>query len=769
VRKKRTYVKRDVTATAASESAESELARLKAEEAEREAQRQAAELERRAEEERRKAEAAAKAEAEAQAKAEAEAQAQAKAAAKAPAGSAPAPVSEEEARRAAAAAIVDAEAATVKSEKRGGKPVKRRDDDDRSRKGRRLDDDGPVRDGGRNKRAGTLSRDRLAERKRRAAPKGMPKTQGFERPTEMVARDIEVPEAISVGDLAQRLSVKAGDAIKKLMGMGVMATINQVLDQDTAILLVEEFGHRAKTVASDAIEQEYFESLKIEGEGKPRAPVVTVMGHVDHGKTSLLDYIRKTRVASGEAGGITQHIGAYYVDTGHGAVSFLDTPGHAAFTAMRARGAKLTDIVILVVAADDGVMPQTEEAVAHARAANVPLVVAVNKMDKEGADPQRVKTELAGRDVVPDEWGGDTQFVHVSAMTGEGIDALLEALLLQAELLELTAVEDAPGQGSVVESRLDRGRGPVATVLVRNGTLRKGDFIVAGEHYGRVRAMVNDAGENVDQALPSYPVEILGLSGTPDAGDEFSVVENERGAKELVEFRRSRSQEARIKQQQAARLDSLFDNMGEGEKPTINLVLKTDVRGSLEALIAAVGELSNDEVKVKVVSSGVGGINESDANLAVASGAVVLGFNVRADASAKKIIEREGLDLRYYSVIYELLDDLKDALSGMLAPELREEIVGIAEVRDVFRSPKFGAVAGCMVTEGTIYRSKKIRVLRDNVVIYEGELESLRRFKDDVQEVRNGFECGIGVRNYNDVREGDKIEVFDVKEIARSL
>jgi len=769
VRKKRTYVKRDVTATAASESAESELARLKAEEAEREAQRQAAELERRAEEERRKAEAAAKAEAEAQAKAEAEAQAQAKAAAKAPAGSAPAPVSEEEARRAAAAAIVDAEAATVKSEKRGGKPVKRRDDDDRSRKGRRLDDDGPVRDGGRNKRAGTLSRDRLAERKRRAAPKGMPKTQGFERPTEMVARDIEVPEAISVGDLAQRLSVKAGDAIKKLMGMGVMATINQVLDQDTAILLVEEFGHRAKTVASDAIEQEYFESLKIEGEGKPRAPVVTVMGHVDHGKTSLLDYIRKTRVASGEAGGITQHIGAYYVDTGHGAVSFLDTPGHAAFTAMRARGAKLTDIVILVVAGDDGVMPQTEEAVAHARAANVPLVVAVNKMDKEGADPQRVKTELAGRDVVPDEWGGDTQFVHVSAMTGEGIDALLEALLLQAELLELTAVEDAPGQGSVVESRLDRGRGPVATVLVRNGTLRKGDFIVAGEHYGRVRAMVNDAGENVDQALPSYPVEILGLSGTPDAGDEFSVVENERGAKELVEFRRSRSQEARIKQQQAARLDSLFDNMGEGEKPTINLVLKTDVRGSLEALIAAVGELSNDEVKVKVVSSGVGGINESDANLAVASGAVVLGFNVRADASAKKIIEREGLDLRYYSVIYELLDDLKDALSGMLAPELREEIVGIAEVRDVFRSPKFGAVAGCMVTEGTIYRSKKIRVLRDNVVIYEGELESLRRFKDDVQEVRNGFECGIGVRNYNDVREGDKIEVFDVKEIARSL
>jgi translation initiation factor IF-2 len=773
VRKKRTYVKRD-PAAAAPESAESELARLKAEEAEREAERQAAEVERRAEEERRKAEAQARAEAEAAARAEAEAQAQAEAQAAPGAATGkkaqPAvPVSEEEARAAAAAAIVDAEAATVKSEKRGGKVGKRRDDEERPKKGRRLDADDQRVEGGR-KRAGTLSRDRLAERKRRAAPKGsMPKTQGFERPTEMVVRDIEVPEAISLGELAQRMSVKAGDAIKKLMGMGVMATINQVLDQDTASLLVEEFGHRPKAVASDAIEQEYFESLKIEGDGKPRAPVVTVMGHVDHGKTSLLDYIRKTRVASGEAGGITQHIGAYYVDTGHGAVSFLDTPGHAAFTAMRARGAKLTDIVILVVAADDGVMPQTEEAVAHARAADVPIVVAVNKIDKEGADPQRVKTELAGRDVVPDDWGGDTQFVHVSAMTGEGIDALLEALLLQAELLELTAVDDAPGQGSVVESRLDRGRGPVATVLVRNGTLRKGDFIVAGEHFGRVRAMVNDAGENVDSALPSYPVEILGLSGTPDAGDEFSVVENERGAKELVEFRRSRSQEARIKQQQAARLDSLFDNMGEGEKPTINLVLKTDVRGSLEALIAAVGDLSNDEVKVKVVSSGVGGINESDANLAVASSAVVLGFNVRADASAKKIIEREGLDLRYYSVIYELLDDLKDALSGMLAPELREEIVGIAEVRDVFRSPKFGAVAGCMVVEGTIYRNKKIRVLRQNVVIYEGELESLRRFKDDVQEVRNGFECGIGVRNYNDVREGDKIEVFDVKEIARSL
>ena len=596
------------------------------------------------------------------------------------------------------------------------------------------------------------------------------RTQSFERPTEFIAREVEIPEVISVGEISQRMSLKAGDAIKKLMTMGVMATINQVLDQDTAVLLVEELGHKPKIVSSDAIEQEHLEAIaNIEGDESTRPPVVTVMGHVDHGKTSLLDYIRKSRVASGEAGGITQHIGAYHVDTGNGVVSFLDTPGHAAFTAMRARGAQVTDIVILVVAADDSVMPQTEEAVQHAKAAGVPIVVAVNKIDKEGADPQRVRNELSAKDVIPEDWGGDTQFIDVSAITGDGIDALLEAVLLQAELLELKAVPEAAGQGSIVESRLDRGRGPVATLLVRNGTLAKGDFIVAGEHFGRVRAMLDEGGSQIASAGPSIPVEVLGLSGTPDAGDDFAVVEDERRAKELVDFRRERSQQARLQQQQVARMDSLFDNIGEGETPTLNIVLKTDVRGSLEALITAINDISTDEVRANIVSSGVGGINESDANLALASKAVVIGFNVRADTSSKRIIEQEGLDLRYYSVIYEILDDIKQVMSGMLAPELREEIVGVAEVREVFRSPKFGAIAGCMVIEGSVHRNKRIRVLREDVVIYEGELESLRRFKDDVPEVRQGTECGIGVRSYNDVRERDKIEVFDTKEVARSL
>ena len=596
------------------------------------------------------------------------------------------------------------------------------------------------------------------------------RTQSFERPTEFIAREVEIPEVITVGEISQRMSLKAGDAIKKLMTMGVMATINQVLDQDTAVLLVEELGHKPKIVSSDAIEQEHLEAIaNIEGDESTRPPVVTVMGHVDHGKTSLLDYIRKSRVASGEAGGITQHIGAYHVDTGDGVVSFLDTPGHAAFTAMRARGAQVTDIVILVVAADDSVMPQTEEAVQHAKAAGVPIVVAVNKIDKEGADPQRVRNELSAKDVIPEDWGGDTQFIDVSAITGDGIDALLEAVLLQAELLELKAVPEAAGQGSIVESRLDRGRGPVATLLVRNGTLAKGDFIVAGEHFGRVRAMLDEGGSQIASAGPSIPVEVLGLSGTPDAGDDFAVVEDERRAKELVDFRRERSQQARLQQQQVARMDSLFDNIGEGETPTLNIVLKTDVRGSLEALITAINDISTDEVRANIVSSGVGGINESDANLALASKAVVIGFNVRADTSSKRIIEQEGLDLRYYSVIYEILDDIKQVMSGMLAPELREEIVGVAEVREVFRSPKFGAIAGCMVIEGSVHRNKRIRVLREDVVIYEGELESLRRFKDDVPEVRQGTECGIGVRSYNDVQERDKIEVFDTKEVARSL
>jgi translation initiation factor IF-2 len=493
------------------------------------------------------------------------------------------------------------------------------------------------------------------------------------------------------------------------------------------------------------------------------------MGHVDHGKTSLLDYIRRTRVAAGESGGITQHIGAYHVETENGMVTFLDTPGHAAFTAMRARGAKLTDIVILVVAADDGVMPQTEEAVQHAKAAGVPLVIAVNKVDKEDADPDRVKNELAQRDVIPEEWGGDVQFVNVSAKTGQGIDELLEAVLLQAEVLELKAVPNAPGQGVVVESRLDKGRGPVSTLLVQNGTLRKGDIVLAGLHYGRIRAMMDENGNPVSEAGPAIPVEILGLDGTPDAGDEFTMVSNEKKAREIALFRQGKYREVKLARQQASKLENLFANMEAGEVKSLNIVLKADVRGSLEALTHALEDLSTDEVKVVIVSSGVGGISETEANLALASSALVVGFNVRADAQAKAIIEREGIQLRYYSVIYNIIDDVKQAMTGLLSPEFREEIVGIAEVRDVFRSPKLGLVAGCMVTDGSVFRNKKIRVLRDNVVIYEGELESLRRFKDAVNEVRMGMECGIGVKNYNDVKVGDQIEVFSTVEIQRTL
>jgi translation initiation factor IF-2 len=493
------------------------------------------------------------------------------------------------------------------------------------------------------------------------------------------------------------------------------------------------------------------------------------MGHVDHGKTSLLDYIRKTKVASGEAGGITQHIGAYHVETGHGMITFLDTPGHAAFTAMRARGAKSTDIVILVVAADDGVMPQTEEAVAHAKAAGVPLVVAVNKMDKEGADPDRVKNELSAKDVISEEWGGDTQFVHVSAHTGEGIDKLLDAVLLQAELLELKAAADLPAQGLVIESRLDKGRGAVASLLIQSGTLRQGDIVLAGQCSGRVRAMLDENGKPVKEAGPSIPVEILGLDGTPDAGDSFVVVENDKRAREVADFRQVRDREQRIKRQQAAKLDRMFESMESAERRILNVVLKTDVRGSLEALQASLMDIGNDEVSVNIVSAGVGGITETDVNLALTSGAVMFGFNVRADASSRRLAENEGVDLRYYSVIYDVIDDVTAALTGMLSPEMREDIVGVAEVRDVFRSPKFGDIAGCMVIEGTVYRSKRIRVLRQDVVIYEGELESLRRFKDDANEVKNGLECGIGVKNYKDVRPGDKIEVYEVKEIARSL
>ena len=593
---------------------------------------------------------------------------------------------------------------------------------------------------------------------------------GFELPTEKIIYDVELSDFISVGGLSSQMSVKASVVIKELMKLGVMATINQMIDQDTATLVIEELGHRVKLISADALEDKLEETLSQHGgTPEPRAPVVTVMGHVDHGKTSLLDYIRKAGVAAGEAGGITQHIGAYHVETGHGMISFLDTPGHAAFTAMRARGAKSTDIVILVVAADDGVMPQTEEAVAHARAANVPLIVAVNKIDKEGADPDRVKNELSAKDVIPEDWGGDTQFVNVSAHTGEGIEDLLDAVLLQAELLELQAPRDVPAQGIVIESRLDRGRGPVASLLIQSGTLRRGDIILAGFQSGRVRAMLDENGQSIDEAGPSIPVEILGLDGTPDAGDQFAVVESERRARELADFRQDKSRETRLQRQQAAKLDNMFESMTAGEKRILNVIVKADVRGSLEAIQSSLMDLGNSEVQVNVVSGGVGGITETDVTLAITSDAVMFGFNVRADNAAKRLVEAEGVDLRYYNVIYDLLDDVKQALTGMLAPELREEIVGIAEVRDVFKSPKFGLIAGCVVTDGTVYRSKPIRVLRDNVVIYEGELESLRRFKDDANEVKSGTECGIGVKNYTDVRVGDLIEVFDVKEVARSL
>ncbi|TBW03167.1 translation initiation factor IF-2 [Azotobacter chroococcum] len=592
---------------------------------------------------------------------------------------------------------------------------------------------------------------------------------GFQSPTGPLVREVTIGETITVAELAQQMSVKAAEVIKFMFKMGTPVTINQVLDQETAQLLAEELGHKVKLVSENALEEQLAESLKFEGEAVSRAPVVTVMGHVDHGKTSLLDYIRRTKVATGEAGGITQHIGAYHVETDRGMVTFLDTPGHAAFTAMRARGAKATDIVILVVAADDGVMPQTEEAIQHAKAAGVPIVVAVNKIDKPAADLDRIKNDLAARDVIPEEWGGTTQFVPVSAKVGTGIDELLEAVLLQAEVLELTATPSAPGRGVVIESRLDKGRGPVATVLVQNGTLRQGDVVLAGVNFGRVRAMLDENGQPLKEAGPSIPVEILGLDSTPDAGDDLTVVTDEKKAREVALFRQGKFREVKLARQHSAKLENIFETMGQDEKKTLNIVLKSDVRGSLEALQGALSELGNEEVQVRVVGGGVGGITESDANLALASNAVLFGFNVRADAGARKIVEQEGLDLRYYNVIYDIIEDVKKALSGMLGSEVRENILGIAEVRDVFRSPKFGAVAGCMVVEGNVHRNRPIRVLRDDVVIFEGELESLRRFKDDVSEVRAGMECGIGVKSYNDVKVGDKIEVYEKVQVARSL
>lgn len=598
--------------------------------------------------------------------------------------------------------------------------------------------------------------------------------QEFVVPSEKVIHEVALGESIVVSSLAQQMSIKANIVIKELMKLSVMTTINQSIDQETAILVIEELGHTYRIVSEDELEDELLGLLAAtvgeeQADIEPRPPIVTVMGHVDHGKTSLLDYIRESRVASGEAGGITQHIGAYHVETDMGVVSFLDTPGHAAFTQMRARGAKSTDIIVLVVAADDGVMPQTIEAIQHAKAAEVPIVVAVNKMDKEGADPERVKNELVAQEVIPEEWGGDTQFVHVSAHTGEGMDKLLEALSLQAEVLELTAAVDVPAKGIVVESRLDKGRGNVATVLVQEGTLRNGDVILAGLQFGRVRNMRDERGELIESAGPSIPVEILGLDGTPSAGDEVLAVADERKAREVAESRRNKEREARISRQQKANLDNIFASFDEAEVKKLNVIVKADVKGSTEAIIGALSEIGNDEVEVNIISSGVGAITDADVNLATTTSSVVFGFNVRAGATARSIAERESIELRYYSIIYNMLDDVKDALSGMLAPEKREEILGTAEVRDIFKSPKFGLVAGCMVVEGAVLRNKPIRVLREEVVIHEGGLDSLRRFKDDVSEVKSGTECGIGVKDYTDVKVGDKIEVFDIHEVERKL
>jgi translation initiation factor IF-2 len=608
-------------------------------------------------------------------------------------------------------------------------------------------------------------------RERPARVKSDPAQQhAFTLPTEKVVYEIMVPETITVGALAQKMSVKAAEVIKTLMKIGLMATINQVVDQDTAMIAVEEMGHTARRAKLDDPEAFLVETEeKREADLFPRAPVVTVMGHVDHGKTSLLDYIRSTRVASGEAGGITQHIGAYHVETPRGVVTFLDTPGHEAFTAMRARGAKVTDIVVLVVAADDGVMPQTVEAINHARAGNVPLVVAINKIDKGEANPERVKQELVAQGVVPEGWGGDTMFVEVSAKTGQGIDSLLESTLLQAEVMELRAQQDAPAKGIVIESRLDKGRGPVATVLVQAGTLRRGDIVLAGAAFGHVRAMLDESGRNVEVAGPSIPVEIQGLSDLPIAGEEILALGDERKAREIALFRQGKFRDVRLAKQQAAKLDDIFGQMQEGKVKILSLIIKADAQGSYEALAHALSKLSTDEVKVDIVHSGVGGITESDINLALASNAIVIGFNTRADATARKLITSAGIDVRYYNVIYDAVEEVKAGLAGLLAPERKENIIGLVEVRQVFKISKVGTVAGCYVLEGLVKRGAQVRLLRDNVVIHAGELDTLKRFKDDVREVKAGFECGLSLRNFSDINIGDQLEIFEVVEVARTL
>lgn len=670
-------------------------------------------------------------------------------------------------RREAEAAVAAAEAEVTSAEKPGAKRA--REDKTKGLQKGTLKGHSIVsgrRRGGTGRGQGPLG----VRRRKRTPALDVEKHGGeFSRPVEKIIHDVEVGDGVTVGELARRMSVKAGEVIKTLMTMGELVTINETLDQDTAVLVVEEMGHRVKLVSSDPMEEELELAQSKEGVEEPRPPVVTVMGHVDHGKTSLLDYIRQTHVVNDEHGGITQHIGAYHVVTEEGAFTFLDTPGHALFSSMRARGANATDIVVLVCAADDGVMPQTQEAVQHAQAAKVPIIVAINKMDREGANPDSVKTELSNIGVTPDDWGGDSPFVQVSAKTGDGIKDLLSAIALVAELSEFTAVNDGPASGIVIESKLDRGKGPVASLLVQNGKLQKGDVILAGECFGKVRSLVSDQGTVVAEAQPSMPVEILGLNGVPVAGDKFNVTHDEKQARQLAIARASKQQKRMNSLQQSKRLENMFAGLGKGEKRILKIIVKTDVRGTLEAIGQACAEIGNDEVAVQILGSGVGGITESDANLALTYDAMIFGFNVRLDNSAKKVVEKHDISVRYYNIVYELLEDVKKILEEMLVPDVREEIVGTAEVRDVFHSPRFGQIAGCRVLEGTVFRNKKIRVLRDSTVIYEGELESLRRFKDDVNEVKNGLECGIGVRNYNDVREGDRIEVFDAREIARAL
>ena len=809
VRKKRTFVKRD-------EAAEAELAAAKAEEA-----KAAAEAEAKA-----KAEVEAKAKADAEAKAKAKAEAEAKAKAKVQTEKPAVESAEDKAAKAEEAKLVAAQEAAAKAkadeeaaataevarrlaeenEKRWAEEEKARKEAEKSvdhhvttstearaaedtadanaeKRGRRPRkpsanagnnanaNAGAGKPGGKGKRAKDNRRDnrnsRNTRNNRSVAPESM--DHAFTKPAAVVKADVSIGETVSVSELASKMSIKATEIIKQMMKMGSMVTINQVLDQETAQLVAEEMGHKVVLTRENELEHQVLADRNGDVKVEPRAPVVTIMGHVDHGKTSLLDYIRRAKVASGEAGGITQHIGAYHVETDNGMITFLDTPGHAAFTAMRARGAKATDIVILVVAADDGVMPQTIEAIQHAKAGGVPLIVAVNKIDKPEADPDRGKSELSQHGVMSEDWGGENMFVHVSAKSGEGIDELLEGILLESEVLELKAVREGMAAGVVVESKLDKGRGPVATVLVQEGTLKQGDIVLCGLEYGKVRAMKDENGKAITEAGPSIPVEILGLSGVPSAGDEATVVRDERKAREVALYRQGKFRDVKLARQQKSKLENMFANMVEGEVQELNLVLKADVQGSLEAIADSLNKLSTDEVKVNIIARGVGGLTETDATLAAASNAIMVGFNVRADAQARKVVDSESVDLRYYSIIYQLIDEVRDAMGGMLAPEFRQEIIGLAEVRDVFKSPKIGAIAGCMVTEGTIKRSAPIRVLRENVVIYEGELESLRRFKDDVTDVRNGMECGIGVKNYNDVRVGDQIEVFETVEIARTL